>query len=215
MLEGRPETAHASYSQALCRLLLKVKAKLAARDESFKPFAGLTMAMIFTKPSMRTRVSFETVRNALPPSCNITHSAHAAVLPPVFMQASNYMRVTPAAVQPAVVGRMPGWKGLTRGRGTLQGFFRLGGHAIYLGPDTIQIGKREATKDIARVLCRCAMPHCMWPCVQTYMWENAWPFPRPVSPQLGGLSICATQGDCLPAMWRELKGLCREALTLD
>lgn len=35
-----------------------------------------------------------------------------------------------------------------------QGFFRLGGHAIYLGPDTIQIGKREATKDIARVLCR-------------------------------------------------------------
>ena len=37
-----------------------------------------------------------------------------------------------------------------------QGFFKLGGHAIYLGPDTIQIGKREATKDIARVLCRCA-----------------------------------------------------------
>lgn len=37
----------------------------------------------------------------------------------------------------------------------MQGFFRLGGHAIYLGPDTIQIGKREATKDIARVLCRC------------------------------------------------------------
>jgi ornithine carbamoyltransferase len=36
----------------------------------------------------------------------------------------------------------------------MQGFFRLGGHAIYLGPDTIQIGKREATKDIARVLCR-------------------------------------------------------------
>ena len=38
-----------------------VKAKLAARDESFKPFAGKTMSMIFTKPSMRTRVSFETV----------------------------------------------------------------------------------------------------------------------------------------------------------
>ena len=36
----------------------------------------------------------------------------------------------------------------------LQGFFRLGGHAIYLGPDTIQIGKREATKDIARVISR-------------------------------------------------------------
>ncbi len=35
-----------------------------------------------------------------------------------------------------------------------QGFFRLGGHAIYLGPDTIDIGKREATKDVARVLSR-------------------------------------------------------------
>ena len=28
----------------------------------------------------------------------------------------------------------------------------MGGHALYLDPDTIQIGKREATKDIARVL---------------------------------------------------------------
>ena len=36
----------------------------------------------------------------------------------------------------------------------LQGFFRLGGQAIYLGPDTIEIGKREATKDVARVLSR-------------------------------------------------------------
>ena len=34
----------------------------------------------------------------------------------------------------------------------LQGFFRMGGHALYLDPDTIQLGKREATKDIARVL---------------------------------------------------------------
>jgi ornithine carbamoyltransferase len=48
--------------------------------------------MIFTKPSMRTRVSFET------------------------------------------------------------GFFLLGGHAIYLGPNDIQLGKREETRDIARVL---------------------------------------------------------------
>ena len=43
----------------------------------------------------------------------------------------------------------------------LQGFFRLGGHAIYLGPDTIQFGKREATKDIARVLAGCAGPCCV------------------------------------------------------
>ncbi|AQK54550.1 Ornithine carbamoyltransferase chloroplastic [Zea mays] len=50
------------------------------------------MAMIFAKPSMRTRVSFET------------------------------------------------------------GFFLLGGHAIYLGPDDIQMGKREETRDVARVL---------------------------------------------------------------
>lgn len=36
----------------------------------------------------------------------------------------------------------------------MQGFFKLGGHAIYLGPNDIQIGKREFTKDIARVVCR-------------------------------------------------------------
>lgn len=42
----------------------------------------------------------------------------------------------------------------------LQGFFRLGGHAIYLGPDTIQFGKREATKDIARVLAGWATLPC-------------------------------------------------------
>jgi ornithine carbamoyltransferase len=40
------------------------KAKFYARDESFKPFKGMSMAMIFTKPSARTRVSFETVRPA-------------------------------------------------------------------------------------------------------------------------------------------------------
>lgn len=33
-----------------------------------------------------------------------------------------------------------------------QGFYRLGGHAVYLDPNTIQIGKREPTRDIARVL---------------------------------------------------------------
>lgn len=39
-----------------------MKEALKSGDNSYKPFAGLTMAMIFTKPSMRTRVSFETVR---------------------------------------------------------------------------------------------------------------------------------------------------------
>ncbi|KAJ8476063.1 hypothetical protein OPV22_019790 [Ensete ventricosum] len=72
----------------------EVKALLKSGDRTFLPFKGKTMAMIFAKPSMRTRVSFET------------------------------------------------------------GFFLLGGHAIYLGPDDIQMGKREETRDVARVLSR-------------------------------------------------------------
>jgi ornithine carbamoyltransferase len=47
------------------------KKKFYARDESFKPFAGQTMAMIFTKPSARTRVSFETVGPGLVSGCKI------------------------------------------------------------------------------------------------------------------------------------------------
>ena len=63
-------------------------------DNDYKPFNGMSLAMIFAKPSARTRVSFET------------------------------------------------------------GFFKLGGHALYLGPNDIGIGKREAVKDIGRVLSR-------------------------------------------------------------
>jgi len=63
-------------------------------NESYRPFDGMSMAMIFAKPSARTRVSFET------------------------------------------------------------GFYRLGGHALYLGPNDIGIGKRESVADIARVLSR-------------------------------------------------------------
>lgn len=73
---------------------VEVKALLKSGERTFLPFKGKTMAMIFAKPSMRTRVSFET------------------------------------------------------------GFFLLGGHAIYLGPDDIQMGKREETRDVARVLSR-------------------------------------------------------------
>ena len=62
--------------------------------EKYAPFEGKSMAMIFAKPSARTRVSFET------------------------------------------------------------GFFKLGGHALYLGPKDIGIGSRESTADIARVLSR-------------------------------------------------------------
>jgi ornithine carbamoyltransferase len=74
-------------------LARETKAKFKERID-FRPFDNLTLAMIFAKPSARTRISFET------------------------------------------------------------GFFRLGGHALYLGPNDIGIGKREAISDIARVISR-------------------------------------------------------------
>jgi ornithine carbamoyltransferase len=70
-----------------------LKRRFRAR-EAYTPFRGHTLAMIFAKPSARTRISFET------------------------------------------------------------GFFRLGGHAIYLGPADIDLGKREPVKDVARVVSR-------------------------------------------------------------
>lgn len=72
----------------------EVKALLKSGENTYLPLKGKTLAMIFAKPSMRTRVSFET------------------------------------------------------------GFFLLGGHALYLGPNDIQMGKREETRDVARVLSR-------------------------------------------------------------
>ena len=75
------------------RLAQSIKEKLNKREE-YLPFRRQTLAMIFAKPSARTRVSFET------------------------------------------------------------GFFRLGGHALFLGPDDIGIGKRESIADIAQVLSR-------------------------------------------------------------
>jgi len=63
-------------------------------NEDYRPLSGKTMAMIFAKPSARTRISFET------------------------------------------------------------GFYKLGGHALYLGPNDIGIGKRESVADVARVISR-------------------------------------------------------------
>ena len=60
-------------------------------NQPYSPFKGKSLAMIFAKPSARTRVSFET------------------------------------------------------------GFYKLGGHALFLGPNDIGIGKRESIADIAQV----------------------------------------------------------------
>jgi ornithine carbamoyltransferase len=70
---------------------LKEKTK---RREEHHLCKGLTMSMIFAKPSARTRISFET------------------------------------------------------------GMYQLGGYALYLSPNDIGIGKREAVKDIAQVISR-------------------------------------------------------------
>ncbi len=70
-----------------------VKRKVKEKN-NYKPLSGKSMAMIFAKPSARTRISFET------------------------------------------------------------GFYKLGGHALYLGPNDIGIGKRESVADIGRVISR-------------------------------------------------------------
>lgn len=65
-------------------------------DVFVSALGGRTLAMVFQKPSLRTRASFDI------------------------------------------------------------GMHQLGGHALYLGPDEIQLGKREAIKDVASVLDRYA-----------------------------------------------------------
>ena len=77
----------------MLHLAKEIKTKFHNRED-YKPFKDLSLAMIFAKPSARTRISFET------------------------------------------------------------GFTWMGGHALFLGPNDIGIGKREAIKDIARVVSR-------------------------------------------------------------
>lgn len=77
----------------ILHLAKDLKAKF-HNKESYKPFKDQSLAMIFAKPSARTRVSFET------------------------------------------------------------GFEWMGGHALFLGPNDIGIGKREAIKDISRLFSR-------------------------------------------------------------
>ncbi len=73
------------------KLSKKLKDELKKTGKNKEYFKNQTLAMIFEKPSLRTRVSFEA------------------------------------------------------------GMTQLGGHAIYLGPSDIGLGKREAVSDIARV----------------------------------------------------------------
>ena len=77
----------------LMKLAKDLKQKFRNRED-YKVFHNKTLAMIFAKPSARTRISFET------------------------------------------------------------GFEWMGGHALFLGPNDIGIGKREAIKDIGRLLSR-------------------------------------------------------------
>ena len=77
----------------ILHLAKEIKTKFHNRED-YKPFNDQSLAMIFAKPSARTRISFET------------------------------------------------------------GFTWMGGHALFLGPNDISIGKREAIKDIARVVSR-------------------------------------------------------------
>ena len=85
------------YSNSELWEILKLAKNLKSRfhlREDYKIFKNRSLAMIFAKPSARTRVSFET------------------------------------------------------------GFEWMGGHALFLGPNDIGIGKREAIKDISRLLSR-------------------------------------------------------------
>jgi ornithine carbamoyltransferase len=98
-LQGRHLVSLADFTSEEIRQILDSAAALKLRHyqkDDFRPLAGKTLAMVFQKPSLRTRMSFES------------------------------------------------------------GMHRYGGHAIYLGPEDIKLGKRESTADIARNLSRFA-----------------------------------------------------------
>lgn len=73
---------------------MKREPKEPRKGQKHRPLEGKVMGMVFEKPSLRTRVSFEV------------------------------------------------------------GMKQLGGHAIYIGPDEVQMGKRESVSDVANVLSR-------------------------------------------------------------
>jgi ornithine carbamoyltransferase len=85
--------------KAIIRSALDLKRKRLSADGDAKSFAEKTGVLLFEKPSLRTRITFETAIN------------------------------------------------------------ELGGHAIYLGADMVQMGKRESVKDVAMNLERWV--HCI------------------------------------------------------
>jgi ornithine carbamoyltransferase len=96
-LAGRDCLTLAEFGSEEIQLILDEAEKLKALRKShipFRPLSGKTLAMIFQKPSNRTRVSFEV------------------------------------------------------------GMYELGGHALPLSPQEIQMGKRETVSDTGRTLAR-------------------------------------------------------------
>ncbi len=94
-LKGRSLVSMKDLSVDELKLVLDTAADVKASPGKYKDrFSHKTLGMIFQKPSLRTRVSFET------------------------------------------------------------GMTQMGGHAIYLAPSDISLGKRETTEDIAMVMAR-------------------------------------------------------------
>jgi ornithine carbamoyltransferase len=65
--------------RAMLRNAAVAKSAFRNRDITFKPFQDWTMAMIFTKPSARTRVSFETVRRCFHHAARLRNSRVCAL----------------------------------------------------------------------------------------------------------------------------------------
>ena len=96
-LSGRDCLTLAEFDPSEVALILDEAVKIKAMQKSripYRPLRGQTLAMVFQKPSNRTRVSFEV------------------------------------------------------------GMYQLGGHALSLSPQEIQMGKRETPSDTGRVLAR-------------------------------------------------------------